>query len=187
MEHSWTYKPVEVPDFPQCSFGAPQNLWLIVPQAAEMQNLLYCLQLSFCNWVFHQIYFKNYTTNIEIQTNCNKFHTPVACGISNILFWRVVPSSCLTNVASSLSPNKINFNISKGWKWPLIKLICQKVKSPNPQFFWLMGESFNFIMIPDCPLTVVHPLPGKGQIGHNNLENAMYTSTKETVRKRSTT
>ena len=127
--------------------------------------------------------------NFHNREYLRKFCNPAAC-ISSATFWMGNLSSCLTNFASSLSPNKINFNISKVESGPWLNQFAQRWKV-QILIFSDSSATHSILLFslfsPDCPFRIVHPLPGKGQIGQNNLEYTMYTSRKETVRKRSTT
>ena len=168
-----------------------------------MYNWLVCKQLDWksflivfdCNFKLMVLSncSKIYYWNIVIEGNsvCLVFQLLAFQLLAFLLpvckFWRGIPSSCLTNFASSLSPNKINFNISKVESGPWLNQFAQRWKVQILIFFWFIGYSFNFIFQPWPSARIVNPLPGKSQIGHNNLAYAMYTSTKETVRKRSTT
>ena len=90
-----------------------------------MQNLLNCSGLQFKNWSA----FKNAQKSLQFRNReyLRKFCNQVAC-ISSATFWMGNLSSSLTNFASSLSPNKINFNISKVESGPWLNQFAQRWK-----------------------------------------------------------
>ena len=93
----------------------------------------------------------------------SEFCNPAAC-ISSATFWIDNRSSCLTNFTSSLSPNKINFNISKVESGPWLNQFTQRWKvqilifsDSSSTHSILLFSTFS----PDCSIRIVHPLPGK--------------------------
>ena len=140
---------------------------LVVLQAAGMA------QLQFPNCFFGKI---DLNDSKIVKRETQHFCIPAACNLTNGLKWypKFMLDSCQKFIMTKQNQFQY-FKLGPCWKWTLIKLICPKVKSPNPHFS--DSSRTQSIYIPDRPSRIVNPLPGKGQIGHNNLGYAMYTST----------
>ena len=151
--------------------------WSVMVLAPKIFNWL-CASSWNDKVAIFKLFFDNISSNDSkiVKRTTQHFCIPTASNLTNGLKWypKFMLDSCQKFIMTKQNQFQY-FKLGPCWKWTLIKLICPKVKSPNPHFS--DSSRTQSIYIPDRLSRIVNPLPGEGQIGHNNLGYAMYTST----------